>query len=66
MVISFFVRNLSDDFFVDDSALLFWFLAGLALIKPAAPLFTPRCPADKIREKGEQPAALEGRAGAGF
>lgn len=41
MVISFFVRNLSDDFFVDDSALLFWFLAGLALIKPAAPLFTP-------------------------
>jgi len=28
MVIVFFVRNLSDDFFVDDSALLFWLLAG--------------------------------------
>jgi O-antigen ligase len=28
MIIVFFVRNLSDDFFVDDSALLFWFLVG--------------------------------------
>jgi O-antigen ligase len=28
MVIVFFARNLSDDFFVDDSALLFWLLAG--------------------------------------
>jgi O-antigen ligase len=28
MIIAFFVRNLSDDFFVDDSALLFWFLSG--------------------------------------
>ena len=31
MVITFFVRNLSDDFFVDDSALLFWFLSGAAV-----------------------------------
>ncbi len=31
MIITFFVRNLSDDFFVDDSALLFWFLCGSAL-----------------------------------
>ncbi len=31
MIISFFVRNLSDDFFIDDSALLFWFLSGAAL-----------------------------------
>ena len=31
MVIVFFVRNLSDDFFVDDSALLFWLLAGAAV-----------------------------------
>jgi len=30
MVITFFVRNLSEDFFVDDSALLFWFLVGMA------------------------------------
>jgi O-antigen ligase len=29
MIITFFVRNLSDDFFVDDSALLFWFLSGI-------------------------------------
>jgi O-antigen ligase len=35
MVIVFFVRNLSDDFFVDDSALLFWFLAALPFIKTA-------------------------------
>jgi O-antigen ligase len=31
MVITFFVRNLSDDFFIDDSALLFWFLSGAAV-----------------------------------
>ena len=31
MVITFFVRNLSDDFFVDDSALLFWLLSGVAV-----------------------------------
>jgi hypothetical protein len=31
MIITFFVRNLSDDFFVDDSALLFWFLSGAVL-----------------------------------
>jgi O-antigen ligase len=31
MVVGFSVRNLADDFFVDDSALLFWLLAGLAL-----------------------------------
>jgi O-antigen ligase len=31
MIITFFVRNLSDDFFVDDSALLFWLLAGMAM-----------------------------------
>ncbi len=37
MVIAFFVRNLTDDFFVDDSALLFWCLTGLSLIRPAAP-----------------------------
>ena len=30
MVVTFFVRNLSDDFFIDDSALLFWFLVGMA------------------------------------
>jgi O-antigen ligase len=29
MIITFFVRNLSDDFFIDDSALLFWFLCGM-------------------------------------
>jgi O-antigen ligase len=29
MVISFFVLNLSTDFFIDDSALLFWFLVGM-------------------------------------
>jgi hypothetical protein len=29
MIITFFSRNLSDDFFVDDSALLFWFLCGM-------------------------------------
>jgi O-antigen ligase len=29
MVITFFIRNLSDDFFIDDSALLFWFLCGI-------------------------------------
>jgi O-antigen ligase len=31
MIIAFFIRNLSDDFFKDDSALLFWFLCGAAL-----------------------------------
>jgi hypothetical protein len=31
MIIAFFIRNLSDDFFVDDAALLFWFLAGTGL-----------------------------------
>ena len=30
MVIGFFVRNFFDDFFVDDNALLFWFLTGTA------------------------------------
>lgn len=29
MVVAFFFRNLSDDFFIDDSALLFWFLSGI-------------------------------------
>jgi O-antigen ligase len=29
MIIAFFVRNFSDDFFVDDSALLFWLLCGM-------------------------------------
>jgi putative inorganic carbon (HCO3(-)) transporter len=68
MVISFFVRNLSDDFFADDSALLFWFLAGLALTKTGgAPLHPGRCPADKMnKRKGGQPPAWEGRAGAEF
>lgn len=31
MAVGFAVRNLTDDFFVDDSALLFWLLAGLAM-----------------------------------
>ncbi len=31
MVISFFVVNLFDDCFIDDSALLFWFLVGAAV-----------------------------------
>jgi O-antigen ligase len=31
MVIVFFVRNFSDDFFVDDSALLFWLLTGVGV-----------------------------------
>jgi hypothetical protein len=31
MIIAFFIRNLSDDFFVDDSALLFWFLVGTGM-----------------------------------
>ena len=29
MIIAFFVRNLSDDALIDDSALLFWFLSGI-------------------------------------
>jgi O-antigen ligase len=29
MIVAFFFRNLSDDFFIDDSALLFWFLSGI-------------------------------------
>jgi putative inorganic carbon (HCO3(-)) transporter len=29
MIITFFARNFSDDFFIDDSALLFWFLSGI-------------------------------------
>ena len=37
MVITFFVRNLSDDFFIDDSALLFWFLCGAALALTRGP-----------------------------
>jgi len=31
MILTFWVRNLSDDFFVDDSALLFWLLSGASL-----------------------------------
>jgi len=31
MVISFFSGNLFDDCFIDDSALLFWFLSGMAI-----------------------------------
>ena len=31
MIVTFLVRNLSDDFFVDDSALLFWLLSGASL-----------------------------------
>lgn len=31
MVVGFAVRNLTDDFFVDDSALMFWLIAGLAM-----------------------------------
>jgi O-antigen ligase len=31
MVLGFLVRNFFDDFFVDDNALLFWFLAGGAI-----------------------------------
>jgi O-antigen ligase len=31
MIIIFFVRNLTDDFFKDDSALMFWFLSGVAV-----------------------------------
>jgi O-antigen ligase len=31
MIMAFFIRNLSDDFFVDDSALLFWFLVGAGM-----------------------------------
>jgi len=38
MVIVYFVRNLSDDFFVDDSALLLWLLVGVAVrISPGEP-----------------------------
>jgi O-antigen ligase len=38
MVALYFVRNLSDDFFVDDSALLFWLLVGVAVrISPGEP-----------------------------
>lgn len=33
MVIGFFTRNLFDDFYIDDNALLFWFLVGAALFK---------------------------------
>ena len=33
MIITFFVRNLSDDFFIDDSALLFWFLSGIVFAR---------------------------------
>ncbi len=31
MIVGVFFRNMFDDFFVDDTALLFWFLAGLSL-----------------------------------
>jgi len=31
MVVGFAVRNLSDDFFVDDTGIMFWLLAGLAM-----------------------------------
>jgi O-antigen ligase len=31
MTVAFFARNLFDDFFIDDSAMLFWFLIGLAI-----------------------------------
>jgi O-antigen ligase len=31
MVVSFFLRNMADDFFVDDAALLFWMLSGTAI-----------------------------------
>jgi O-antigen ligase len=31
MVVGFLIRNFFDDFFVDDNALLFWFLIGTAL-----------------------------------
>ena len=31
MVISFFLRNMADDFFADDGALLFWMLSGAAV-----------------------------------
>ena len=31
MVIALFIRCLSDSFFIDDSALLFWFLIGMAM-----------------------------------
>lgn len=31
MVVTFFIRNFSDDFFVDDSALLFWALVGIGV-----------------------------------
>ena len=31
MLVGFCLRNMTDDFFVNDSALLFWLLAGLAL-----------------------------------
>ena len=32
MITTFFIRNLSDDFFVDDSALLFWLLVGMGFV----------------------------------
>ncbi|MEW6409540.1 MAG: O-antigen ligase family protein [Nitrospirota bacterium] len=32
MVIGFFMRNMFDDFYVDDSAMLFWFLIGLSVV----------------------------------
>jgi O-antigen ligase len=31
MVVGFFTRNFFDDFYIDDNALLFWFLVGAAL-----------------------------------
>jgi O-antigen ligase len=31
MILTFFTRTLFDDFFIDDSALLFWFLVGLGI-----------------------------------
>ena len=31
MVVGFLIRNFFDDFFVDDNALMFWFLIGTAL-----------------------------------
>ena len=37
MIIAFFLRNLSDDFFVDDSALLFWFLVGAGMAIDKSP-----------------------------
>jgi O-antigen ligase len=66
MIITFFVRNFSDDFFVDDSALLFWFLSGVAVaLNHPHPSLPP--PRGKVRVGGQRaPSKISGNSSASF